>query len=48
MELAKPRRNFSTGTEIEEIFETSGLSPSGRSYAETAMRLANLGKPSGA
>ena len=48
MELAKPRRNFSTGTEIEEIFETSGLSPSGRSYAETAMKLANLGKPSDA
>ena len=46
MELAKPRRNFSTGTEIQEIFESSGLSPSGRSYAETAMKLANLGKPS--
>ena len=46
MELAKPRRNFSTGTEIQEIFEASGLSPSGRSYAETAMKLANLGKTS--
>ena len=49
MELAKPRTNFKTGTNeemIQEIFETSGLSPSGRSYAETAMKLANLGKPS--
>ena len=51
MELAKPRTNYSTGTteeQIKEIFDVSGLSPSGRSYAETAMRLANLGKPSGA
>ena len=50
MELAQPRTNYKTGTteeQIQEIFETSGLSPSGRSYAETAMRLANLGKPSG-
>jgi len=51
MELAQPRTNYRTGTteeQINEIFETSGLSPSGRSYAETAMRLANLGRPSGA
>ena len=48
--LAQPRRNYSTGKTreemIEEIFETSGLTPSGKSYAETAMKLANLGKPS--
>ena len=50
MELAKPRTNYKRGTteeEIKEIFETSGLTDSGKSYAETAMRLANLGKPSG-
>tara|TARA_Y100001937_G_scaffold15569_1_gene21329 strand:- start:1467 stop:2243 length:777 start_codon:yes stop_codon:yes gene_type:complete len=50
MELAQPRTNYRTGTteeQIKEIFETSGLTPSGKSYAETAMRLANLGKPSG-
>ena len=50
MELAQPRTNYKTGTteeQIQEIFETSGLTPSGKSYAETAMRLANLGKPSG-
>ena len=50
MELATPRRNYSTGKTreemIQEIFETSGLTPSGKSYAETAMRLANLGRPS--
>ena len=50
MKLATPRRNYSDGKTreemIEEIFETSGLSPSGKSYAETAMRLANLGRPS--
>jgi|TARA_S200002703_G_scaffold32264_1_gene28148 hypothetical protein len=48
--LAQPRRNYSTGKTreemIEEIFETSGLTKSGKSYAETAMRLANLGRPS--
>ena len=51
MELATPRRNYKEGKTreelIQEIFETSGLTPSGKSYAETAMRLANLGKPSG-
>ena len=50
MKLATPRRNYSDGKTreemIEEIFETSGLSPSGKSYAETAMKLANLGRPS--
>jgi len=50
MELATPRRNYSDGKTreemIQEIFETSGLTPSGKSYAETAMRLANLGRPS--
>ena len=50
MELATPRRNYSDGKTreemIEEIFETSGLTPSGKSYAETAMKLANLGRPS--
>ena len=50
MELATPRRNYSTGKTreemIQEIFETSGLTPSGKSYAETAMKLANLGRPS--
>ena len=50
MELAQPRTNYKTGTteeQIQEIFETSGLSPSSKSYAETAMKLANIGKPSG-
>ena len=50
MELAQPRTNYKTGTteeQIQEIFETSGLSPSSQSYAETAMKLANIGKPSG-
>ena len=50
MELAQPRRNYDKGTteeQIQEIFETSGLSPSSKSYAETAMKLANIGKPSG-
>ena len=50
MELATPRRNYSTGKTreemIQEIFETSGLTDSGKSYAETAMKLANLGRPS--
>ena len=50
MELATPRRNYKEGKTreelIQEIFETSGLTPSGKSYAETAMRLANLGRPS--
>ena len=50
MELATPRRNYSDGKTreemIQEIFETSGLTPSGKSYAETAMKLANLGRPS--
>ena len=50
MELATPRKNYSDGKTreemIQEIFETSGLTPSGKSYAETAMRLANLGRPS--
>ena len=50
MKLATPRRNYSDGKTreemIQEIFETSGLTPSGKSYAETAMRLANLGRPS--
>jgi len=44
----KPRKNYANGTDeqIQEIFEASGLSPSGRSYAETAMKLANIGRPS--
>jgi hypothetical protein len=50
MELATPRKNYSTGKTreelIQDIFETSGLTQSGKSYAETAMRLANLGRPS--
>tara|TARA_E500000318_G_scaffold96018_1_gene96079 strand:+ start:308 stop:1084 length:777 start_codon:yes stop_codon:yes gene_type:complete len=50
MELATPRRNYKDGKTreemIQEIFETSGLTPSGKSYAETAMKLANLGRPS--
>ena len=48
MNLATPRKNYARGTdeEIQEIFETSGLTPSGKSYAETAMRLANVGRPS--
>ena len=51
MELATPRRNYKEGKTreemIQEIFETSGLTDSGKSYAETAMKLANLGQPSG-
>ena len=50
MELATPRRNYKDGKTreemIQEIFETSGLTESGKSYAETAMKLANLGRPS--
>jgi len=50
MELATPRKNYSTGKTreelIQDIFETSGLTDSGKSYAETAMKLANLGRPS--
>ena len=50
MELATPRKNYSTGKTreelIQEIFQTSGLTDSGKSYAETAMKLANLGRPS--
>ena len=50
MELATPRKNYSTGKTreelIQDIFQTSGLTDSGKSYAETAMKLANLGRPS--
>ena len=48
MNLATPRKNYANGTEeqIQEAFELSGLSPSGKSYAEAAMRLANIGRPS--
>ena len=50
MELATPRRNYKDGKTreelIQEIFQTSGLTDSGKSYAETAMKLANLGRPS--
>ena len=50
MELAPPRKNYSTGKTreelIQDIFQTSGLTDSGKSYAETAMKLANLGRPS--
>ena len=50
MELATPRRNYKEGKTreelIQEIFQTSGLTDSGKSYAETAMKLANLGRPS--
>ena len=49
MELATPRKNYSTGKTreelIQDIFQTSGLTDSGKSYAETAMKLANLGRP---
>ena len=50
MELATPRKNYSTGKTreelIQDIFQTSGLTDSGKSYADTAMKLANLGRPS--
>ena len=46
MELATPRRNYKDGKTreemIQEIFETSGLTESGKSYAETAILTATL------